>query len=117
MAITLTETAVKQIKKVMQEQNISMEENVLEIGISGGGCSGFQYRLGFKNRSEVDSLNATQLTFDGLNAVVENKSLKYLEGVSIDFHDGENEKGFVFDNPSMQSCCGGGCGSGSGCSN
>ena len=115
MAITLTEMAVNQIKKVMQEQNISMEDNFLEIGMSGGGCSGLQYRLGFKNKSEIDILNATQLIFDGLNAVVDNKSLKYIEGVSIDFYEGENEKGFVFNNPNSQSCCGGGCGSG--CSN
>jgi len=109
MSIKVTEKAVKEVKKVMQEQNIPIEENLLEIGVTGGGCSGFQYRLGFKKKSEIDSLNSTLFSFDGLEAVVDNRSLLYLEGITVDFHDGLDKRGFLFDNPNAKSCCG--CGS------
>lgn len=109
MSIKITEKAIAEIKKVMQEQKISQEENVLEVAVAGGGCSGFQYKLGFKNKSEIDSLNSTQFTFDGLNAVVDNRSMLYLDGVSVDFHDGLDKRGFVFNNPNAVKGCG--CGS------
>lgn len=113
MSITLTEKAIAEIKRVMQEQNMQQEENVLEVGVAGGGCSGFQYKLGFKKRSEVDTLNSTQFKFEGLEAVIDNKSLLYLDGTTVDFHDGLNKRGFVFDNPLATRSCG--CGSSFSC--
>jgi iron-sulfur cluster assembly protein len=113
MSITVTEKAIAEIKRVMQEQNMPQEENVLEVGVAGGGCSGFQYKLGFKKRSEVDALNSTQFKFEGLEAVVDNKSLLYLEGTTVDFHDGLDKRGFVFNNPNATRSCG--CGSSFSC--
>jgi iron-sulfur cluster assembly protein len=106
MSITITDKALSEIKRVMQEQNINNEENVLELGVAGGGCSGFSYKLGFKNKSEVDSLNSTTFSFQGLDAVVDGKSMLYLDGIKLDFHDGLEKRGFVFDNPNAKGGCG-----------
>jgi iron-sulfur cluster assembly accessory protein len=113
MSINVTEKAVNEIKRVMKEQNISDQESVLEVGVVGGGCTGFQYKLGFKNKSEIDQLNSTQFSFEGLDAVVDNKSLLYLDGVTVDYHDGLDKRGFVFDNPNATKSCG--CGSSFSC--
>ena len=53
MSVTLTENAVREIRRVMSEQNLP-EETLLRVGVSGGGCSGFEYRLGFEE-GEVDA--------------------------------------------------------------
>jgi len=45
MAITLTENAAAEVKKVMEEQK--MDDVLLRVGVAGGGCSGFSYSLGF----------------------------------------------------------------------
>lgn len=104
--INLTEKAILEIKRVMQDQKINAEENVLEIGVTGGGCAGYQYKLGFKNRTEVDPLNETTFTFDGLDAVVHNKAMLFIEGTTVDFYEGLDRRGFVFDNPMAKKGCG-----------
>jgi iron-sulfur cluster assembly protein len=106
MAITVTDKAVLEIKRVMQEQKMSSDDNLLEVGVAGGGCSGFQYKLGFKKKEEVDQLNSTTFNFEGLDAVVDNKSLLYLDGITIDFYEGLDKRGFTFDNPLAKSGCG-----------
>ena len=42
--ITLTEAAADKIKQLMAEEN---EVAVLRVAVQGGGCSGFEYALGF----------------------------------------------------------------------
>lgn len=109
MQITLSDKAIKEIKKVMSEQSFSENEYAIEVSVVGGGCSGFSHRLGFKKKSEVDKLNETSFSFDGLEAVVGNKSLIYLNGTEIDFHDSLDKRGFAFRNPNSKGSCG--CGS------
>lgn len=106
MSITLTENALKEVKKVMEEQKMSSEENVLEVGVAGGGCSGFQYRLGFKKKSDVDALNETIYNFDGVSAVVDNRALTFINGTTVDFYQGIDKRGFTFDNPNAKGGCG-----------
>lgn len=110
MPLTLTDKAVEQIQKVMQEQNISSDDNMLEVGVSGSACSGLNYSLGFTKRSEVDILNSTAFNFNGLKAVVSNKLLGALDGVTVDYYEGLDQSGFTFTNNSANiGCCGGGC--------
>lgn len=106
MSITVTEKAANEVKKVMEEQKMSPLEHVLEVGVTSGGCAGFQYKLGFKERKEIDALNETQFDFQGINVVVSNKSLLYLEGATIDFHEDINRRGFIFNNPLAKTGCG-----------
>jgi len=109
MSITVTESAMNEVKKVMEEQKMSPDENILRVGIVGGGCSGFSYSMGFEKKTEGDSLNDSVYTFFGVETRVDRKSELYLEGTTVDFHSGIDRRGFVFDNPqSVKSC---GCGS------
>lgn len=106
MSIILTDKALSEVKKVMEEQNIPSNENVLEVGVVGGGCSGFQYKLGFKKKTEVDSLNETIFNFDGVEAVVDNRALPFIEGTTVDFYQGLEKRGFTFNNPKATGGCG-----------
>jgi iron-sulfur cluster assembly protein len=100
--ITITDKAVKEIKRIMDENKITQEFG-LRIGVKGGGCSGLTYTLGFdpENR-EGDSI----IEHDGVKLFVDGKSLFYLTGTQLDFSDGLNGKGFIFNNPNATKSCG-----------
>ncbi len=100
--ITITEKASKEIKRIMQENKISADFG-LRVGVKGGGCSGLTYSLGFDSATrEGDSVIET----DGVKLIVDGKSLFYLSGTELDFSDGLNGKGFVFNNPNATKTCG-----------
>jgi iron-sulfur cluster assembly protein len=103
--IMLTEKAAAQVAKVKSENNIPAEHG-LRLGVKGGGCSGLSYVLGFDEKpSEKDKV----FTVRGVTVFVDPKSLFYLSGTVLDFSDGLNGKGFVFNNPQAAKTCG--CGS------
>jgi len=103
--ISLTEKAAAQVAKVKSENNIPAEHG-LRLGVKGGGCSGLSYVLGFDERpNEKDRV----FTVRGVTVFVDPKSLFYLSGTVLDFSDGLNGKGFVFNNPQAAKTCG--CGS------
>jgi iron-sulfur cluster assembly protein len=104
--LNITERAIKEVKRVMEEQNYSVEEWLLEAGISAGGCSGYSYKLGFKKRADVDSNKESILNFDGMDIAVNQKSLLFMEGTTIDFHEGLDARGFLFENPHATRTCG-----------
>jgi len=106
MSVQLTETAAQEIKKVIAEQKMS-EKAALRVGVEGGGCSGFSYKLGFDEH--VDEQTDTICEMHGVRVVVDKKSLLHVDGTEIDYHNGIDKRGFVFNNPNATSSCG--CGS------
>lgn len=106
MSIMLTETAAKEVKRVLSEQAPEAPA-LLRVGILAGGCSGFQYRLEFADG--YDEANDTVLDQHGVKVVVDKKSALYLEGTTLDFYEGIDRRGFHFENPNVTKSCG--CGS------
>ena len=106
MSVQLTETAAREIRKVITEQKLS-DTVALRIGVAGGGCSGFEYRLGFDENvsEETDTVREVH----GIRVAVDKKSSLYLDGTEIDYHEGLDKRGFVFNNPNATKSCG--CGS------
>ena len=103
--ISLTEKAAAQVQKVKAENKIP-EDHGLRLGVKGGGCSGLTYVLGFDEKpGERDKV----FTVHGVTVFVDPKSLFFLSGTVLDFSDGLNGKGFVFNNPQATKTCG--CGS------
>lgn len=100
--IIITDKAVKEIKRIMDENKITQEFG-LRVGVKGGGCSGLTYTLGFdpENR-DGDSI----IEQEGVKLFVDGKSLFYLSGTQLDFSDGLNGKGFIFNNPNATKSCG-----------
>ncbi len=105
MGVTLTEKAAGEVKKIMTEQNLP-DEAVLRVGVQGGGCSGFAYSLNFDtSTSERDRV----IDVYGVKLAVDKKFDPYLDGPVVDFYDGLEKRGFVFNNPNVVKSCG--CGS------
>ena len=105
MSVTLTEKAAGEVKNIIDEQSLP-EGTVLRVGVQGGGCSGFSYSLNFDTAtSERDRV----VEVHGVKLAVEKKFDPYLDGTVIDFYDGLEKRGFVFNNPNVVKTCG--CGS------
>jgi len=100
--VSLTESAATKIRELMAEEPVG-EAEVLRIAIQGGGCSGFQYGLGFDRGAMEGDVELEQ---HGVNVVVDPFSAPYLKGAQIDFVNTINEAGFKIDNPNAVASCG-----------
>lgn len=99
--ISLTERAALKITELMAEEP-EAGVSVLRIAVQGGGCSGFQYALGFDlGPQEGDH----ELHAHGIGVVVDPFSAPYLQGTEIDFVDGL-QGGFAINNPNVSAACG-----------
>ncbi len=103
--ITITPSAAAKVKQLMAEEPEG-GLGVLRVAIQGGGCSGFQYALGF-DRGAQDGDN--EIEMHGVTVVVDPFSAPYLTGSEIDYVDALMGAGFAINNPNVQAACG--CGS------
>src|SRR5437667_5309092 len=106
MAITLTEKAAAEVKRIIAEQqgNGAVPEKIhLRMRVVGGGCSGFQHKL------DLDPVVNEKLDevfeFHGVPVVVDKRSLMYLTDVTGDFHDDLNRGSFSVGNATAKSTC------------
>ncbi len=103
--VTVTENAAGKIRELMAEEPEG-DVGVLRVAVQGGGCSGFQYALGF-DRGPQDGDN--EINTNGVTVVIDPFSAPYLAGAEIDFVDALMGGGFAINNPNVVAACG--CGS------
>jgi len=102
--VNLTPKALDAVRKMIAKEGLSADHG-LRISVVGGGCSGYQYSLGFDGRKEGDTLTV----LDGVNVFIDEISLPYIAGTTLDYVEGLHNAGFRFDNPRASRTCG--CGS------
>ena len=102
MAIGLTERAIVELKRILDDQKMP-DGTALRVGVKGGGCSGFSYTLGFDDSvAETDQINEVE----GVRVICDPKSFLYLNGTLVDFEDNLMGRGFKFTNPNASKSCG-----------
>jgi iron-sulfur cluster assembly protein len=99
--VSLTEGAAAKIKELMAEEPAG-EADVLRIAVQGGGCSGFEYALGFDTGAQEGD---HEVNVFGIQVVVDPFSAPYIQGTQIDFVEGL-KGGFAINNPNVTSSCG-----------
>ena len=105
-SVILTEGAAREIRSIIDQQELDADTVCLRVGVKGGGCSGFSYVLDLtEKRKDSDELFEQH----GIRVICDPKSLLYLGGTTVDFKDEIMGRGFVFTNPNATSSCG--CGS------
>lgn len=104
--VILTETAAREVRTIIEQQELDADKVRLRIGVKGGGCSGFSYIL---DLTEVQKETDEVIEQHGIKMIADPKSLLYLNGTQIDFKDEIMGRGFVFTNPNATTTCG--CGS------
>jgi iron-sulfur cluster assembly accessory protein len=102
--VNLTPKAVDAIRKMHSKEGLGADQG-LRISVVGGGCSGFQYSMNFDSRKDGDIVT----DFDGISVFVDEISLPYIAGTTLDYVEGLHNAGFRFDNPRASRTCG--CGS------
>ena len=98
--LSVTEAAAVKIKQLLAEES---DVEVLRIAIQGGGCSGFQYGLGFDTAAAEGDLEFEQ---HGVTVVVDPFSAPYLQGAEVDYVDSIQAAGFAINNPNATASCG-----------
>src|ERR1051325_1888278 len=100
--VTLTETAVGEVKKFMEAENAGPESG-LRIRVVPGGCSGFSYSMQIEDGPrQGDEI----LDKNGLRGFVDLFSRQYLDGVEVDYVNSVRGSGFTFSNPHATGSCG-----------
>jgi iron-sulfur cluster assembly protein len=99
--VQFTETALAALRNVRATGNIPAEHR-LRVGVTGGGCSGMSYVLDFDAPTSADE----HFTLGGVDMVMDQRHALYVHGMVIDFNDGLNARGFVFQNPNAKTTCG-----------
>ena len=101
--INVSNTAKQKVKSLMIEDGFDPTTDFVRVGVKSGGCSGLSYKLDFdKKQNEDDEL----IENNGIKLLVNKKSFLYLVGTTLEFSDGLNGKGFVFNNPNASRTCG-----------
>jgi len=102
--VKLTPKALEMVRKMKEKEGLGAEQG-LRIGVTGGGCSGFQYQLQFDSEKDGDRV----AILDGVRVLIDEISLPYIAGTTLDYVEGLHGAGFKFDNPRASRTCG--CGS------
>ncbi|MEX1222724.1 MAG: iron-sulfur cluster assembly protein IscA [Idiomarina sp.] len=100
MAITMTDAAAARARSFLEKRGSGVG---IRLGVKTTGCSGLAYVMEF-----VDSVDEGDTVFEaqGINVIIDGKSLVYLDGTELDFvKEGLNE-GFEFNNPNAKGECG-----------
>jgi iron-sulfur cluster assembly accessory protein len=108
--VTITPAAAVVVRDLLQQRNLDATY-ALRVFISGRSCSGFEYGMGFENKPGDSD---TSFECEGLKIVIDEVSMQYMAGASIDYIDDERGKGFLVENPNTApscSCESGSCGS------
>jgi iron-sulfur cluster assembly protein len=102
--ITLTDKGAEKVQEFLAGQANSQVSG-LRVGVRGGGCSGFQYLLAFDEERDGD----TVIDEHGIKLLIDNASIPYVQGSTIDYVESLQGAGFQVNNPNVVAACG--CGS------
>ncbi|MCG8653184.1 MAG: iron-sulfur cluster insertion protein ErpA [Pirellulales bacterium] len=97
----VTTKAAEEIKKLLTEEDLGGA--FLRVRVIPGGCSGFEYEMGFDDQTEdTDKV----IEHEGVTVAIDELSYPYLDGAVLDFQDGLNGQGFAINNPNASGSCG-----------
>ena len=102
--VKLTPKALEMVRKMHAKEGLDAAHGI-RISVVGGGCSGFQYQIKFDTQKDGDRV----ADFDGMRVYIDDFSLPYMAGTTLDYVEGLHGAGFRFDNPRASRTCG--CGS------
>ena len=99
--VTISNSARDKLQYILEKEN--KKNTYVRVGVESGGCSGLSYKLGFEDFKHKDD---ELIEDNGISLLINKKSFLYLVGTTLEFSDGLNGKGFVFNNPNASRTCG-----------
>ena len=104
LTVAISEKAAEKIKYFAEKDGINDDVGI-QVAVKGGGCSGLTYDLKITDGATFTDADKV-VEQHGVKVIVDKKSYIYLVGTELDFSDGLNGKGFVFENPNAKKACG-----------
>ncbi|MDE2860656.1 MAG: iron-sulfur cluster assembly accessory protein [Chloroflexota bacterium] len=101
LTISISEKAARKAREFAEKSE--HEEFGLRVGVKGGGCSGLTYTLSIDADSRPEDKVIEE---NGIKLFIDKKSYVFLAGTILEYSDGLNGKGFVFNNPNAKTVCG-----------
>ena len=101
--VNLTDIAAQKVGEFLSSQE--QADAGLRVAVRGGGCSGFQYQLALDEKRDGDQI----FEHDGIRILVDEMSLRYVDGSTVDYTESLMGAGFQVENPNVVASCG--CGS------
>ncbi len=98
-AVTMTQPAVAQIRKLMERDGRAG----LRIGVKKGGCAGMEYTMDYVDEADPNDEVVEQ---DGARVMIAPMAQMFLFGTEIDYETSLLESGFRFRNPNVADACG-----------
>ena len=98
--IELTETAIAAVRSALEGADNRTEG--LRIIVEAGGCAGLRYRMGLETEERIGDLVVDS---GGIRLFIDPLTQRHVGGLTVDFVDGLEQSGFVFDNPSAAGRC------------
>ncbi len=99
--INISSAAADAVKNLLEKRNL--EGYALRVFVQGGGCSGFQYGMALESNIRSED---TVVEEHGIQVLIDEVSIEYMRGASIDYVDDIMGSGFKIDNPNAISSCG-----------
>ena len=100
--INVTDNAVRQLQSLLSQRP---ENQGLRVEVAKGGCSGLHYEMTLGEQRDGDAV----VERDGVQFFIDDESVSYLQGATLDFTGGLTGTGFRIVNPNASRTCG--CGS------
>ena len=102
--INVTDNAVRQLRSLLSQRSEDSQRG-LRVEVAKGGCSGLHYEMTLDQCKDGDAI----VERDGMQFFIDEESVPYLRGATLDFTDGLTGTGFRIVNPNASRTCG--CGS------
>jgi iron-sulfur cluster assembly protein len=99
--ISVTDSAVRQLRSLLPGQD-EYSQKGLRVQVAKGGCSGLHYEMTLDERKDGDAV----VERDGMRFFIDNESVDYLRGATLDFSGGLTGTGFRVVNPNASRTCG-----------
>jgi len=99
--ITLTESAVKRVRALMERTEKSVLG--LRVGVTNTGCSGHMYNVEY---AEEERPLEEVVEQDGVRIFIDPLALMFVVGSKMDYVEDKMQSGFIFENPNVTSQCG-----------
>ena len=99
--ISLSKAAASEIRRLkLKRQNL---ETRLRLGVQRGGCAELYYTIDFD-----ETMNSGDRVYecDGISVIVDEQSLNYITGLTLDYSEDLMGGGFRFHNPNAIENCG-----------
>ena len=98
--ITISPKAAEKVMEFMKQEN--KDSLYLRVYVSGGGCSGLSYGMGFEEKADEDDKVLEQ---NGVKLLLDSYSQQYLKGANIDYIESLMGSGFKINNPNVTKSC------------